>query len=416
MTGSTYKRCGCTDARTGRRLDQRCPRLRNARHGSWFYVLELPPGPDGKRRQRRRGGFASQREAQEALDAARRQVLDGEPDADGLTVGRWLDEWIAGKRQLRANTARSYRGYITRYLKPHLGEVPLAQLRSGHVAAMFAAIEAANVDRSRPVGAASLQRIRATLRAALNAAIRERYVTVNVASFVELPRGDRPPVEVWTVDQLRRFLAASADDRLFAIYHLIAAVGLRRGEACGLPWADTDLETARLRVSQQLVSVGGHLSIGRPKSAYGSRVVALDAHTVTVLRKHQQRQQEEQELWGEGWSDSGLVFTREDGRPLDPAFVTRRFATLARAAGVPVIRLHALRHTSASVGLLAGESMKEISERLGHSSITITADTYTHVSPALAQESAERRAALLRAGDVTAGESLESLDAGTQKG
>jgi integrase len=396
MKGSTYKRCGCTEVSTGRRLGQRCPKLRQAKHGSWSYVAELPAGPAGTRRQRRCGGFPSRREAQDALDGLRRQIAAGDDVTASLTVGQWLDEWIAGKRRLRPNTARSYRGYIDLYLKPHLGHLPLDRLRVGHVAAMFAAIEAGNSERRRSVGPATMQRIRATLRAALNSAIRQRHLTVNVASHVELPAGQRPPVRVWDLDQLRTFLDAATDDRLVALYRMVAAVGLRRGEVCGLPWSDVDLDTGTLRVSQQLVSVGGRSEIGKPKSAYGVRVVALDADTAAALREHRRRQLEERLEWGEAWTDSGLVFTREDGKPLDPAFVTRHFQALTRGAGLPVIKLHELSHTSASVGLAAGESMKEISDRLGHSSITITADTYTHVSPALARESAERRAALLR--------------------
>lgn len=202
-------------------------------------------------------------------------------------------------------------------------------------------------------------------------------------------------MRVWLPHQVGQFLDATSADRLAPLYHLTFAAGLRRGEVCGLRWVDVDLEGGSLRVAQQLVSVGGRVMVGEPKTARGARVVALDADTVAVLRDHRRAQLAERMASGPAYVDSGLVFTREDGSPLDPSYVTRHFARLVARAGLPPIRLHDLRHTSASVGLAAGESMKEISDRLGHSSITITADTYTHVSPAVAQESARRRAALV---------------------
>lgn len=393
MRGSVTRHCGCRDA-NGRRLGQGCPRRRDARHGSWYFVLELPGTADGERKQLKRGGFPTRRDAQHALDETRARLADGERVQEALTVQEWLDEWLPGKRRLRPNSARAYRGHIERYLTPHLGHLPLTDLRVGHVAAMFEAI--ARETRPPSPGEATMQRIRATLRAALNDAIRQRLLTVNVARLVELPIGRRPPVRVWTPDQLTTFLQAIVGDRLESLFRLVAVVGLRRGEVCGLPWPNVDFDVGQLRVDRQLVEVAGRVVLGEPKSKYGERVLALDDDTITLLQEHRRRQLEERMRAGAAWLETGFVFTRLDGGPLTPAWVTRRFAKLAKAAGLPAIRLHDLRHSSASLGLASGESMKEISERLGHSSITITADTYTHVAPALARDSAQRRAALLR--------------------
>jgi integrase len=281
-------------------------------------------------------------------------------------------------------------------LKPHLGAVLLSELRTGHIAAMFRGIEASNGTRRRPSGAANSQRIRATLRAALSDAIRQRLINVNVAKLLELPTAKRPAIAVWSPEQLVAFLDSIREDRLYALYRLVAAIGLRRGEVCGLPWDQLDLGEGVVRIARQLVDVGGHVMLGEPKSRYGHRVVALDEDTVAILRAHRRRQLEERMRAAEAWHETDLVFTRIDGQRLNPAYVTRHFSELVAGVGLPPIRLHDLRHTSASLGLMAGESMKEISDRLGHSSITITADTYTHVAPALAREAAQRRAALLR--------------------
>jgi integrase len=242
-------------------------------------------------------------------------------------------------------------------------------------------------------------RVHATLRAALTHAVRRRLIPHNVASYVEVESGLRPPVRVWNPQQLGVFLDVLDGDRLAALYHVIAYLGLRRGEACGLLWADVDLDGGLLRVSQQLTQVQSRLVFGPPKSRAGARIISLDTDTVDVLRAHRARQNAERLAFGPHWPDTGLVFTREDGEPVRPDSISQKFERLLATLPVPRIPLHALRHTSASIGLASGETLKEISERLGHSSLGITADTYTHVLPVVASESAERRARLIpRAG------------------
>jgi len=160
-------------------------------------------------------------------------------------------------------------------------------------------------------------------------------------------------------------------------------------------WQDGDLERGTLAVEQQIVQLGYATAVGEPKTKSGVRVISLDSQTVDALRTHRAEQSAERLAWGSAWVDSGLVFAREDGSHLHPEYVSRHFGRLAGAAGLPAIRLHDLRHTSASLGLAAGESLVEVQRRLGHSSITITADTYTHVSPAIAQGSSAKRAAII---------------------
>jgi len=241
----------------------------------------------------------------------------------------------------------------------------------------------------------SIRRVHATLRVALNAAVRRNLIAVNPATQVELEPATRPRVTVWSPAQVRTFLAANQGERLIAAYHLMAYRGLRRGETLGLRWQDVDLDRGVLQVVQQLVEIGPELQFGPPKTKTGTRTVSLDTATVAVLRAHRARQAAEQLALGPLWSDSGLVFTREDGTPVRPNHATTHFPLMIKKAGLPKIRLHDLRHTSASLGLEAGESMKEVSDRLGHSSIVITADTYSHIAPELAQKSAERLANLV---------------------
>lgn len=314
------------------------------------------------------------------------------PDEPG-TVGEYLDRWLAGKQSLRDSTRLSYGVHVRKYLKPHLGALPLSELRPVHIERMYQLIGSGDDDkRTARLSVASLRRIHATLTSALNTAVRRGLVVRNPAATVELPPLRRPKVATWSAEDLGRFLTAVEGDPLHLIYLLLGLVGLRRGEAVALRWVDVDLNQGLLRVEQSLVKVGGRAVLGPPKSASGARTVALDDETCRRLQWHAARQRLEIHRATGTLSVPELVFTTSHGTPLDPTFVSRHFHRLVLRHGLPRIRLHDLRHTSASIGLASGESLLEVSRRLGHSSITITADIYSHVSPLVAKESAERLA------------------------
>jgi integrase len=218
--------------------------------------------------------------------------------------------------------------------------------------------------------------------------VRRGLIDRNPAETVELPVPARPELVVWTAGQLGEFLGGVVDDDLYPVFLLLALCGLRRGEAVGLRWRDVDLDTGVLKIRQQFVAVGSHIVIGEPKSKAGHRTIALDAATVQLLRCHRAAQTRQREQLG--GVDTGLVFTQPNGTALDPTYVSRHFDRLVAASGLPRIRLHDLRHSSASIGLASGESLLEVSRRLGHSSIAITADIYSTVSADVAREYAER--------------------------
>ncbi len=486
MKGSVYKRCKCRGA-CGKELASRCPQLRhedgtwNPRHGSWYFYLELDAGLGGKRRRIRRGGFATQEGAENALEDARCRALRGLDPGVRYTVGPYLDQWLAGHGGLRRSTRKSYGEHIEYYLKAHLGHIELDQLCVAHVNEMFTAIEADNErilwtagerrrllvaarqawrsgDKAahraaraelaglpphrRTVGAATMQRIRATLRSALADAVRQGLITVNVAKLTKLQTGKRPKalvwtaervtawqtayerelaaereraggrkvnafkvwvslprpsrVMVWTPEQTGIFLDHAADHPLYPLFHLMAFRGLRRGEACGLAWPDLDLAAASLTVRENRVKITyQEIEDGDPKSDAGEDTIPLDSGTVTVLGTHRRRQDEARAEWGQAWQESGKVFTREDGSALHPDHVTDAFVQLAYGAGLPPIRLHDLRHGAATLMLAGGADMKLVQALLRHSSLAITADTYTSVLPEVAREAAEAAAALV---------------------
>jgi integrase len=416
--GSTevvYKRCGCRDSASGRRLEASCPRLAEHNHGSWYFHCSVTT-VWGRRERIRRGGYATRRQAA----AAREEMLASsreECTAAAWTVGRWLRYWLSTRISIRPTTLRSYTEHVERHLIPHLGRVRLAQLTGRDVAGMFASLAATQNRYGRALTPATLHRIRATLRAALNAAVREGLLTDNPARRVELPtprrpqahvwtdqrveawrqRGERYAVAVWTARQLAAFLDSVNGDRMHALWWLIALRGLRRGEAAGLRWVDVDLNRRLVMIVQQRVAFGRTVAVGPPKTTASRRTIALDRTTVRILREHRRRQQSEQAAAGTAWQDSGYVFTTPVGAPLHPDYVTRRFHRLVELAALPPVRLHDLRHGAASLAHSAGADLKTVQEQLGHTSIVHTADTYTSVLLDLHFTTAEATARLVLA-------------------
>jgi integrase len=190
-----------------------------------------------------------------------------------------------------------------------------------------------------------------TVRKALGDAARWGLVARNVAQLADPPTPKRADMRTWTAGELRRFLEHDEGERLAALWMLTASTGMRRGEALGLRWVDVDLDLARVAVRQTLVLAGRQVVVSEPKTSRGRRSIALDPRTVAALKAWKTAQIAERLTWGPAWSDSGLVFTREDGTPIHPEWLSDAFEWRVKTAGLPRIRLHDLRHTHASLGL-----------------------------------------------------------------
>jgi integrase len=370
---------------------------------SWYYWVELERGPGGERRQKSRGGFKTRKDAERAFGELRDEVRRGtyvEPSKLSLT--RFLDEeWFPSiEASVRPTTLRNYRDLHEAYIKPAFGRTLLANVNPARLNAYYADLLASG----RRVGDGGLapktvRNVHSMLHKALTDAMRWGHLPRNPASLASPPKPGRPEMKVWSPEQLRQFVTSTREDRLAAAWLLLVTTGMRRGEVLGLTWDNVDFSNARLAVVQSLSVVNYHdVRLIQPKTTKGRRSIALDPTTIGALQAHRVRQAAERLAWGEGWNDSDLVFTRENGSLIHPQRMTSWFEQYARDANLPRIRLHDLRHSYATAALAAGVPAKVVSERLGHASVMITLDTYSHVLPSMQEDAASSVARLILEG------------------
>ena len=387
--GRVYRRCACRDD-AGRQLGQSCPRLASdGKHGVWYYAVDLP-STTGKRKTLRRGGFSTKAAANRALADVTNRAAHGVQVDDRETVANFLARWLHVKAgEAKATTLRSYRAHVDKVIVPAIGHVPIERLRAEHVEQLM--VDALSGGR----GPVTVRRIHATLRSALSYGVKTRRLPFNVASNVTPPTGPRPEVQPWSAGELASFLRHVENDRLGPLFEVIAACGLRRGEALGLRWSDLDLNLRSARIRQTVVDVGGRLEFSTPKTRASEATVPLTERAMHALMQWRLGQELDRQSWGDGYEEHDLVFARENGAPLRPEYVTRRFVALSRAAGLRQVRLHDLRHGAASLMLAAGVPMAIVSKMLRHSSIGITVDTYGHLSEETARVASDAIGALL---------------------
>ena len=257
------------------------------------------------------------------------------------------------------------------------------------------------------LSATTVHSVHVTIGKALGDAVRWGLLARNVATLADPPGPARTERTIWSADDVTTFLEATRDSRLYPVWLLAITTGLRRGEIAGLHWPEVSLDTARLTVSGARVSVRYKVVDSRPKTAKSRRTIAIAPVVVEALRAQRSHQLEERQAWGRAWTDTGLVFTREDGTAYHPEYLTFAFQSATKKAGLPSIALHALRHGHATAGLRAGVDLVTMSRRLGHSSIQVTGDIYAHVVEELDREAAELTARLAGAPggeEVTAGD------------
>ena len=318
------------------------------------------------------------------------------------TVGQFLTWWLREvvRPSARPKTMKAYEYQSRIHLIPGVGDKPLQKLTPLHVQTFLNDRLNQRCKRTeRFLSAKTVRHLHRTLCTALNAAMKYGNVARNVATLVDPPRAQKPNIKFLNVEQARTLLETAKGDRLYALYATVLSLGLRLGEGLGIPWPDVDLDTGRFNVHQALQRIDknlypdrGGLQLVEPKGGYSARVVTRPAVTISALR-HRQAQQDEERQWaGSSWqNDWNLIFTTQDGKPLDERNVLRRFQEkILPIAGIPKMRLHDLRHSAVAILIAQGVNIKAISELLGHGSVAFTLQVYGHLLEETKREAADK--------------------------
>lgn len=375
-------------------------------NGTWGFVTDVGEGPDGKRRQARRRGFATKKAAQQELDRLRVNVHDNAyvaPARQSLAeyLGAWLETLPTAGR--RPSTIDSYKRNLEGYVIPRIGQTRLGQLTAVDLDRLYSALlaDGRRLGSGGGLSPRTVRYIHTTVHKALSDAVRKKLLSNNVAEAASPPdsKSTRPrEMSWWKPAELRTFLDFTADERLGPLFRVAAMTGMRRGEVCGLRWTDVDLERSRVEVRQQLIAVGAKHELlfqERTKTDHGRRTIDLDPATVATLRSVKARQAGERLLMGVGYRDAGLVFCQPDGSPADPESVAKVFDRRVARSKLPRIRFHDLRHTHVAHLIATGEQPLLIARRLGHASAAFTQDRYGHLFEDAGSQAATAVAAMV---------------------
>ena len=434
------RKCWCRNPQTNHEYGDACPDWDRKGHRAWYVRYSAPVAAGGRRRRFWLGPYPTERDCTNALLDEIGKIRSGRHVDDRRTkFGEYLDRrlrWWESEADIKPSTLASYREAIELYFKPALGHERLVDLRDHHFRDLATAMRKINTPAAdndvsdllrrllaaratrdgkristRPLTDARIRRILAVASSAL-APLAPNTLPVNPAANVRAGKARRrkpllwtaarverwretgeipAPVMVWSREHCGAFLDAIHGERLYALFELAAYTGMRRSELAGLCWPDVDLASRRIHVRQAQVDD----KLDSPKSEDSERIISLDKNRTETLKVWRKAQLAERLAWGAEWTDSGRVFTRGDGTPLRPAWISVRFDTLATRAVLPPITLHGLRHGAATMLLAAGQPPKVVSEILGHATTAFTMDVYTEVAEELADAAAEALSAYI---------------------
>jgi integrase len=307
-----------------------------------------------------------------------------------ITLDEYLDQWLdtAARPSVSKRTASDYGDLLRRYIRKDLGTKKLAHLRPLDIQRVYGQMQ------ERGLSSRTVQYTHAVLSSALKQAVKWGMISQNPAALVELPRKERKEMLALSQAEAARFLTAAAEDRLGFLFAFALTTGLRPEEYLGMQWKDVDLARGVVTVQRTLVwrpRLGGWY-FGEPKTSRSRRSIPLPASIVRGLAGHKQKQLEQRSKAGEEYVDHDLVFTNTEGGPLKLENLRRRhFHPILERAQLPkTLRLYDLRHTCATLLLAANEHPKVVSERLGHASVTMTLDVYSHVLPTMQQAASDK--------------------------
>ena len=351
--------------------------------GRWMarYTVHTVKGP-----KRRHVYGKTRKEAADKLAKALSDRTEGIVyNNENMTVGEYLDVWLKSsvRGSIRQSTYDRDAYLVENHVKPALGRIKLKNLSSAHVQGFYQ-------DRlDVGLSASTVHKVHTIVHKALARAVAWQMVPRNVTDAVEPPRPAPREMCPLSPAEARKLLDAAQGDRLEALYVLAVTTGMRQGELLALKWQDVDLGNATVSIRRTLTRSGGRYTLGEPKTKKSRRSIHLTPRAADVLEQHLERQLSDIQMLGDNYADQGLVFSTDTGTPFNPSNVRQRsFAPLLRKANIPHMRFHDLRHTCATLLLGKGTHPKFVQELLGHATVAITLDTYSHVMPGMGDQTA----------------------------
>lgn len=368
--------------------------IRERGKGTWAVIIDLGRDENGKRRQKWHTVKGTKKDAQRELTRLLHELnTGGYVEPSKLTVAQYLEKWLTdyAKHDVAATSYERYCEVVRLHLIPALGSQQLSRLNTLQIQGYYAkALESGRRDGRGGLSARTLELHHRILRKALQQAIKWDLLVRNPCDAADPPRPVHREMQALDEEQTARLLEGAAGTRLYLPILLAVTTGLRRGEVLGLRWEDLDLKAGMLSVRQAVERVNGGVAFQQPKSAKSRRAVAIPALVVEALIKHKAAQAEHRLRLGAVWQAHDLVFPTEVGAPMHPVTLTKAFYDLVRKLDMAGLRFHDLRHSHASQLLRHGIHPKVVSERLGHSAVSVTMDTYSHVLPGLQEDAARK--------------------------
>ncbi|MDC0763515.1 tyrosine-type recombinase/integrase [Brevibacillus sp. AG] len=357
----------------------------------WWYQFYTGEIKNGSRERITKRGFRTKKEAEKAMVEAQAALQKGEYIEPSKKMFQdYLNEWIKTKRNLGEQTLELYESYLRTHIIPILGQIPILKL-TAHDIEMFL-----NSLHDKGLSASTVKRIFSVVNASLNSAELKGIVAKNVANRVEKPQASsRRQLVVWEPEFVSDFLEKTRyASRYWIAVYLAVMTGMRQGEILGLRWSDIDFENRNLTIQQ---TVNRHREIkDGAKTKKSVRSVALSPETIEVLKEHRKLIVQERVELGPEYQNNDLVVCTQFGGPTTQRAIQKVWPSFLKKTGAPKITFHDLRHTHASLLIKQGVHIKVISERLGHSSITITMDKYGHLMPNMQAEAADGLDSLLK--------------------
>lgn len=351
--------------------------------GEWAYRVARGRQNDGSPARRQRNGFATKREASDAMIAFLGEAARGTVVVDTKqSVETYLEAWLVSVRSsLRATTFDQYQTILRHWVMPRIGHLRLAALDVAAIQNLYTGLSKDGGRGGTGLAPSSVNSTHRILRRALDQAVEWGLLAKNpTAVRLNRPRQSGTPAAAWGLANTRKFLEANSGHRLNPLFALMLTTGMRRGEVLGLRWIDVDLDRAQLTIVQARVAVSGHVELSEPKTAAGVRIVELGDSAVALLEKHRAAED------GQG---SEYVFTTPGGSPIHPQNLRRAIDSACKRAGLPPLTPKGFRHTAATCALEAGVHPKKVQEMMGHSDISITLGVYSHVVPGMHRDAAD---------------------------